>query len=306
MLEKTNKRLAVTLALLIIVIVAILFARSQREDDVVDANTYNAFDLKSVDQVVMSTSEWKTELKFDRYRWRVNDKFDADRNLVDVLFATVKQARPRQPVASSAQDSVTSILKQKGVQVSLYSQGEKQITFYAGGDDDKKTSWFLKENGDEPHVMVIPGYRVYVSGIFEVPPTSWRDKLVFNLNWQNFSGLEAIYKNPAGNFNVFMEKSQVFIPGIEADTAKLNTYLDQVSLLTVDEFIPGNSITDSIGNTQPQVRLVIRDIASREYILEIFAADDRFYGRLNNEMWAIIDRNRVLPILRPKEYFVRR
>ncbi len=39
--------------------------------------------------------------------------------------------------------------------------------------------------------MNIPGYRVYVSGIFELDESGWREKRVFAFNWQNFQKLDA-------------------------------------------------------------------------------------------------------------------
>jgi Domain of unknown function (DUF4340) len=190
--------------------------------------------------------------------------------------------------------------------VTLYSGDEIEKSFFAGGNDSKTQGYFMLDGSRDPFVTVIPGYRVYVPGIFELEENGWREKLVFNFNWQNFATLEASYKNPAGNFIVEMERNQVRIRNVDADTAKLNTYLNDVSLLTVESFVDNNTLTDSLATQAPLLKLVASDIASRNYVLEVFATDKELYGRINSVSWAILSRNKVLPLLRPKEFFARR
>jgi hypothetical protein len=307
MQEKRNKRLAIAFVALIAVIVLVSFSLKKERPFSVDLHLYNDVDLNAVDRVILESSAGKTDLHFDRYRWKVNDSIAADRGLVEVLFATLKQAQPKRPVATSLRDSTISQLKSKGVKVTLY-EGQKALkSFYAGGNESKTQAIFLLQNAEDGHIMTIPGYRVYVSGIFEVPPVGWMDKLIFNFQWQNFNRLEARYKNPIGNFDVVMEKNQVFIPQIaDADTAKLNSYLDQVSLLTVEEYITANHITDSLASTTPILHLTVLDIANRSYKLTVFTSRDQFYARVAEKYWARLNENDIIPLLRPKDFFVKR
>jgi hypothetical protein len=307
MLEKENKRLVISLIVLTAAITAFVFLDRGKEDFSVDKDLYRNIDLKSVDRVLIEAPAGKSDLRFQGYRWKVNDSIDADRGLVEVLFATLQQAQPKRPVAESLQDSVVEALRKSGVKVSLFAGSAKLKSFYAGGNEQKTQAIFIPEDGDEPHLMIIPGYRVYVSGIFEIPPLAWKEKLIFNFNWQNFTKLEARYKNSSGDFDVVMDKGQVFISQIqEPDTARLNSYLDQISLLTVDEYVGGNRMTDSLAKTSPLLNLTVSDIANRKYQLSVFASGDHFYGKIDQKWWAILNENRVIPLLRPKEFFVKR
>jgi hypothetical protein len=308
MQEKRNKRLVFSLVILLACIAVISFWTSDNDRNFsLEKDLYSNIDLKSVDRVVLKGPEGLTELRFQGYRWKVNDSIDADRGLIEVLFATLQQAQPRRPVASSLRDSVIRDVTTNGVNVSLFAGPNKLKSFFAGGNDAKTQAIFVPDNGKEAHLMIIPGYRVYVSGIFEVPAIGWREKLIFNFNWQNFAKLEARYKNPAGNFDVGMQKNQVFIPQVaEVDTARLNSYLDQVSLLTVEEYISPNKMTDSLSATQPILNLTVIDIANRHYNLSVFASGKGFYARVNQKNWAILQENRIIPVLRPKDFFIKR
>jgi hypothetical protein len=307
MQEKRNKLLTGSLIVLLIVIVAMAFLTREKQTFSVPQNLYNDVDLNKVDQITLEGPSGTTRLHFEGYRWKVNDTIDADRGLVEVLFATLQQAAPKRAVAGSLQDSVEGQLRNHGVKVSLFAGSARLKSFYAGGNEQKTQAIFLPESGGEPHLITIPGYRVYVSGIFEMPPLAWREKLVFNFNWQNFSRLEARYKNPAGNFDILMKQNQVYIPGLaEADTAKLNTYLDQISLFTVEEYIQSNRITDSLAASPPMLDLEISDVANRRYQLSVFATPTQFYGRIDDRNWAILNEKRIIPLLRPKEFFIKR
>jgi hypothetical protein len=307
MQEKRNTWLIISLVTTISVILLLLWFKQTDNSVQVSKKYYNDFDLKSIDRVVVASKNGTTDLRFQGYRWRVNDLFDADRNLIEVLFATLKQAQPKRPVANQLKDSVVQDLRKNGVKVSCFAGEKELVSFYSGGNEQKTQGIFLRSDSNEPHIMVIPGYRVYVPGIFELPPSGWREKLVFNFNWQNFTKLEAHYKNPAGDFEILMDKNQVYIKNLDpADTAKLNTYLDQVSLLTVEEYIEKNPTTDSLAKTSPFLNLIISDIGNREYRLSIFATGKQIFGVINGEHWATFDKNRVLPLLRPKEFFLKR
>ena len=159
--------------------------------------------------------------------------------MVQVLFATIQQAEPKRPLPLGIQDSVSQELRQNGVKVSLISSGTPELTFYAGGNGQKTQAYFSVDKGDaKPYLVTIPGYRVYVSGIFEVEEKDWRDKLVFGFNWRNFESLQASFPNsPSDNFQVVFQDNYFAVQGLNAvDTAKLNDFLDDVSLLTVEEF----------------------------------------------------------------------
>src|SRR5687768_18598100 len=89
----------------------------------VDPFMFKDFDFKSVDQVVLESRTGRVDLKFNGTKWKVNNQFDADPSMVEVLFATLQQAEPKRPLAASIQDSVCNELGQNGVKVSVIASG---------------------------------------------------------------------------------------------------------------------------------------------------------------------------------------
>ncbi len=162
----------------------------------------------------------------------MNEQWYADRDMIEVLFATLQQAVPQRPVPSLQRDSVFHELAKTGTKISLYNKDSRTFEFLAGGNLAKSQAYFGKTEDQQVFVMNIPGYRVYVSGIFELDESGWREKRVFAFNWQNFQKLEAHFpKNPGQDFSMVMEDLQIKVPGIAvSDTARVNDFLDAVSV----------------------------------------------------------------------------
>jgi hypothetical protein len=305
--RKQNIRLFISFLVLTSALIVTLFLKNQNDSSAVDKNLYRKADLKKVDKIVMESAMGKVSLEYQANQWKVNNEFDADRNLVEVLFATLKQAEPKRPLASSIQDSVTTALQKNGVKVSLYTENNLAESFYAGGNPAKTEAYFHNPESKASHVVTIPGYRVYVSGIFELAAPNWREKLVFDFNWRNFKKLDASFINPKGNFEVLVEKNVAILKNVaEPDTARLNTFLDQVSLLTVDEYLDQPEIRDSLQKTEPVATFLIEDIAKRTYELKIYTEGKQFFAVVQGNNLAVIDQRKVIPLLRPKEFFVKR
>jgi hypothetical protein len=264
---------------------------------------------EKVDEVLLKNDGKEVHLKFENGKWRVNDHYDADNKMIKVLFATVSQAEPRRPVATAMADSVTRQLARSGTRVLLMQGGNVLEQFTTGGNALKTEAWFVREGEHQPYVMTIPGYRVYVSGIFELDESGWRNKRIFDFNWRNFKSLTASYaKDKEQDFEIEMKNRYFGIKGIaEADTTRLNNYLDAVSLLFATRFIPiTDPKTDSLAKISPAAQITVTDIGRNSYSLELFASsknDREIYGRLGNGEIVALDKNDVGEIIRRKDYF---
>lgn len=306
MQEKKNKRLLITLVVLLAATAATVWYGKRDNTFEVDETIFRKADLREVNEVVLQSPAGKVNLKYLGSAWKVNEVYNADRNMIEVLFATLGQAKPKRPVAQSQQDSIGNAIEQNGVKVSLISGGKTVEEFFAGGNEAKTQAYFKAVGAGIPYVMSIPGYRVYVSGIFELNEKGWRDKYIFGFNWRNFKNLEVRFPNhEADNFRVEMEDNFFGIKGVQTDTARMNNFLDAVSLLTVDEYIDPSPMLDSLSKNDPLFILTVTDIAEKKYELKIFSPGSRqFFGQMGNE-WCVLHENKIRAILHPKQYFLK-
>lgn len=309
MQEKRNKRLAIIFVLLCCVTVATFYAGRSSGSVDIDKNLFKDFDLGEIDQVTLSSKKGNVVLKFNGSKWTVNEQFNADASMIQVLFATLQQAEPKRSVPASIRDSVSRSLKENGVHISLFSSGAKQAGFYAGGNEKKTQAFFCPDDDDAtPYIMTIPGYRVYVSGIFELPENDWKDKLVFGFNWRNFESLEAEFpESQTQGFKVSLQDNYFGIEGMTSvDTARLNQFLDDVSLITAINFVDQAIVADSLSKSPASMSITVKDIAQRTYTLDLYkpvGPGQNVPGLINGKQWAFFVPEKVQKILRKRPFF---
>lgn len=307
MQETVNKRRLLSLTVLT-VITLLAFWWIQPENRLhINEELFQVEDLASVSRVALVSDTSSVILAFNGTRWRVNDRYNADPGMIRLLFATLQQARPKRAASRLRQDSLYRHLEAHGMHVSLYSGQELRKQFFAGGNPARTQAFFADPVSGDVYVMTIPGYRVYVSGIFELGEAGWRDKFVFGFNWRNFKTLEAHFlRSPAESFRVTMDGNYFGVEGlVQTDTARLNTFLDDVSLLTVDEYVHEPRLRDSLFGVDPQFRIEIRDAAGHHYRLRLYnkPGASAVYGIVQDSTVALFARQKIQHLLKPKSFF---
>jgi hypothetical protein len=308
MQAERNKILTIMLVVLVTITAIILWFRSNPRRPEADRQLFSDYDVKAVDLVRLASSRDTVTLQFTGSRWTMDNQYLADPGMIEVLFATLLQAVPKRPVAVARQDSVAKMLKDRGTHITLSSSGAVVASFTAGGNSARTQAYFLRDDNAVPYLMTIPGYRVYVSGIFELAESGWRDKRIFAFNWRNFQRLEATFPATKDeDFSIALNDQFFTVQGMAAvDTSRLNDYLDDVSLLSADEYVaPGKSL-DSLTKTRPAMTIAVQDVGGRTYSLNLFPYTDkqgRVAGLVNGNQWAMFARDRVVSVSRPRRHF---
>lgn len=313
MQERNNKQRLMVLVALVTATVLAAWWGQRSGDTTPDPDLFAVPGLERVSEIELrSPGAEPVKLAYNGTRWRVNDRFDADREAIRGLFATLAQVRAKRPVPARLRDSTRAALEAAGVRVVLRSGGSPVGEFVAGGNAEKTQALLMRAGDNTPYIVGIPGFRLYVSGAFEQPEKEWRNKFVFAFNWRNFQRLESrIPKNSAADFTAALGPEGVSIGGLAApDTARLNSYLDAVSLLQVDSFLdpadnPGRAYLDSLAASAPLLTLTVYDVGKNVYTLKAFhvPAQKRVYGLIGENQWAVFSENKIRPIFRSRQFF---
>jgi hypothetical protein len=300
-LERKNKFLTVSLITLIFLTLIVFFVGSEKREEI-NRDLFKAEDLKSVDRVTLQSGTKTIQLHTDGSTWFVNKNFRADPDMIRVLFAMLLQHEPQRRAGAFENDSIAKILEQRGVLVTLFVGSNPIKSFYAGGNPSKSKAYFKDVESGDVYLMKIPGYKVYVSGIFELDESGFREKIVFGFQWRNFKSLSAqFFDRPNENFKAILNKENIIIEGMpRIDTAKVNTFLNDVSLLTADQFLEAKPAEYS-----NEIMLIsIEDIANRKYTLKIYGPESngKMAGMIGQQP-ALFDIRKMQLIMRPRSYF---
>lgn len=308
---KRNIRSLIVLAALLTAVMLAYWSGSTSHSMKIDKTLFRVSDLKSINKVVLESKDGKVTLAFEGNRWWINEKYLADRHLIDLLFATIQQAEPKRPVASSLKDSISAALEAQGVKVSLQTGDATTKIFFAGGNKQKTQAYFKEQGKAIPYTVVIPGYRVYASGVFELDENGWRDKRIFNFNWRNFKSLETTFPpDPKQNFDVKFMDQYFGIAGLTSlDTMKLNNYLDAVSLLQADRYGRIEKLSakdDSLLRTQPSMMIKVKDVSDKEIRLTLYPSRDEdqdIVGKIDDDQVVFFNRQQLIRVMKGKDYF---
>jgi hypothetical protein len=260
--------------------------------------------------VILKKSGEQIELHYNGSKWMLNDSIEADRQLVQVLFATLLQTEPKRPIAQKLRDSIQQEITTRGIEVKLFEGDALVKNFLVAGNVRKTETYYALTNDLLPFVVTIPGYRVYVGAIFELGTNDWRDKRIFNFNWQNFKRLTATFGgNQKESFAIsFQDKFFGLEGNPKADTTKLNDYLDAVSLVQASRYLPHteSALYDSILAMAPYYSIEVMDIANRSYRLDMYQPNQQsvtVLGKLKDGQAVLISREDFIRLDRKKSHF---
>jgi len=295
-----------------IILVALTYFGVKNDTIEVDKSLFKVADQTKIDRVILKKGSEQIELHYKGSKWMLNNSHEADRQLIQVFFATLLQAEPHRPVALRQRDSVHQRMVNTGTEVKLF-EGEVLVkNFLVSGNDRKSETYYELAGESAPYLVTIPGYRVYVAAIFELTSLDWRDKRIFNFNWQNFKKLTADnQQNETENMVISFQDKFFGLEGMpEVDTTKLNDYLDAVSLVQAVRFIPiGESERyDSLLATTPYCTIEVTDIANRSYLLNLYEPqkqDAVILGKMGDGQALIISRDDFIRVDRKKSHFRR-
>lgn len=311
-MNQQRKNLGLTISLMVLLVVAVALYVGNRDSKVaIDPARFQLTDSKGVSKVVFARDSTVLTLEFLNSRWMVNQIHPADRGLVDVLFATLLKAVPKRAITGALGDSIRTAAKSLGVKTLFYMGDQLDKTLWVWGDADRELTYFVDDQEDMPYVMTIPGYRVFVGGIFVQNESTWRDKRIFNFNWRNFTALEAQFPNdPQQNFKAAFTDRFFSIEGLNpVDTAVLNDYLDGVSLIRADEFytIGTSAKWDSLSQTKPIMQLLVTEASGHVHTLNLFAigrGEPRALAQWGNDyVW--FDRRNILQLYKKRKDFIK-
>jgi hypothetical protein len=306
-----NLLLLFSLIILLVLLLSLLFIDSGSDKQTVDKNLFKVENQAEIDHVLLEAKEEKVDLKFNGSKWIVNDSFEADNQLIKVLFATFLQAEPHRPVAKRMIDSIQQDFKDRGINVILFDQDKTVKMFSVVGNLRETETYYQLDGSDQPYLVTIPGYRVFIAGIFQLGALDWRERRIFNFNWQNFKSLKTFFAdNLSGNFSISFQNRFFGLDGeLKADTTKLNNYLDAVSLIQAMKYIPEKDTVNYASqlNTTPSYLIEVLDIANHSYKLEVFNAPNQggpILARYNDQLLFLNPEDEQL-IRVKKSYFLK-
>ncbi|MEI6455712.1 MAG: hypothetical protein WCO93_05435 [bacterium] len=222
---KKNRTIFISVIVLAIVAL-VLFLTQSKTTFRRSMSDFAVRDTSIVTKIFMSDKNNNT-LKLTRLepgKWTVNDKFPAQKKMVDILLATMVNLEVKEPVAKAAHNTIIGDMAVNSIKVEIYQMGfrinifgwiklfpyEKldKVYYVGGATPNNRGSYMLLENSTEPFVTYLPGLRGFVSPRYSPMEKYWRDFTVFKKSHREIASVRMEFpSNPDDSYEVRSDKS---------------------------------------------------------------------------------------------------
>ncbi|WP_422359425.1 hypothetical protein [Reichenbachiella sp.] len=299
------KKLSFVFVGLLVISLLLMWAGKKDRAVSIDKSLFAVADTTSMTGIVIQSDSHEISIQRKAKDWRINDEYKADPQLIYLSQRILNAVQTQRPVSKSNFASIKDELEEKGKLVAvLLSTGEER-RFYAGGNAAKTTAYFGNEDLSNIYTVAIPGYKSYLSGIFELSLNQWRDRVLFASSWRTIQELTIDYSSPElKDLNIYFENQFLAVNGIQAlDTAALINYLQPLEFFQLNDYLSAGAFPryDSLMGVNPIAQITLKDINqenNRELKVYPKIDGERFYLLTNQaKEMMVVDEGRMQRLL---------
>lgn len=318
-------------AALIVIVAAVVAVRGSRQATF--AQDYHIDDTGTITKIFLADKQNRqvTLCHTGDSTWLVDNTYEANQPLVDLLLETLNTMRIREQVNKNAipntvKDLAAHAIKCEvyqrkplinwfGGRLKLFTRERLTATYYVGRETRDMMGSFMFRKGDKvPYVIHIPGFRGFLTPRFVTDPLKWRSHLIVDLNVREIARVELeIPSAPEESFAVVREGNGFAFEFLNPqrrvdrfDTARVAQMLGSFTWLNFDEFasIVPNSFADSCVSGVPRTVLRITDTAGVTRQLKTYIKytnPDDLKTMPDSAMYETFDLNRLYAVLDNKD-----
>lgn len=290
-------RYVIAIVVLLAVNLGLVFTEDTQSSSSFDDELFLIENIDQIQSVIITRGDVKIELTKNDAAWRLNDRFEADQNFMQILFSLLSQVKVKRTIGALDQEVSGNVI--------ISFNGESN-SFGFASDPLGTRSYFIK--GGIAYQVEVPGYRDNVVNIFQLSEDQWRDRVVFDGSWRTIQNLRL---TSTGGQLVIRFSNQFFeVDGIaKIDSSGVVDYLNQFQVFQANEMISEGRFPelDSLKSTNPLAILSIEDIQdSNEILFKIYPSlDGQPYHLVtkNDQSMMVFDKRRIESILKSNEDF---
>jgi hypothetical protein len=298
-----NIKLGFILGLLILVSLALQFWDSKQNKTSWDTDLFVIDNIDQVDRVVITRGGEVMDCRAFSGGFMINNQFLMDENLLTVLAAVFQQVRVRRPLAGDFSEEIKDNIYNTGSQVKVYQGDIIRSSFWAGGDQQKKDSYFIDQEGNV-YLVHLPGYTSYVSELFELPMEKWRSRQIFLNSWRSLISFSyQDFKQSDNDFQINYQDPFFSVSGIQRlDSNRIVNYLQDLVTLKA------SALVDTTIQDMPWLELSTTDIdPAKNQTLTLYGDQSQkvVLGKAGAQFFSF-SKSSLEPLIQDAEYFRRK
>jgi hypothetical protein len=316
------KKIVITsIIVIVLATVAVWLVKSKGGKGTVDEKLkdFAVEDTASITKIFLVDKSGKnvTLTREESGAWKVNNKYFARKDAVDILLYTIKSIEVKSIVGKKAQDNVVKQLATGATKIEIYKGDDLVKVYYVGRETQDALGTYMLmvnektgQNSSVPFITYIPGFEGYLTTRYFTDESDWRDRIVFRYVPTDIKSVKVEYPgsldqsfeviNKGNNtFDVRSLKTNASIPGF--DTLAIKQYLSyyqNIQFESVEKEVQKVQ-RDSILMSPPFAVITVTDMKGASNMAKLFHKKappekldvngqpmkydvDRCYGLINN------------------------
>jgi hypothetical protein len=256
-------------------------------------------DTSNVTKIFLSDKKNRniTLTRVNEGTWRLNDKFIARKDGIDIMLKTMLNLSVKSPVSNLARNNVIRRLAAKSVKVEIYQHvyridlfGRIKLfphekltkTYYVGGvTQDNIGTFMILEGSEQPFITYLPGFRGFISSRFTTLEEEWREHILFHHRLPDIANISIAFgDNPEWSFSLDNPDNRGFKltsavsrqPVPDFDTAKVIEFLGSFANVRFEAFLNDldKAKRDSITSSRPFYQISLTDRSGKTLTVTTF------------------------------------
>ncbi len=223
----------------------------------------------------------KVKLERTKDGWLYNGR-KGNTSVINTLLNTVKKQRVLYATPASLKPTMLKSLATNKIKVELYDKDDQLLQlFYVGAPgNDGNSTYFIKENSNEPHLVGVPGFVGTIGSNYNRPDQDWVNKIVVKQNPNNITEVSLEYPNMKSRSFKLTRKGEKFdikpFYGFTPKSSKSpklgagKTFLGFFEKIGAEGYEPNIKLRDSLNNLVPFATLKYKENNLTEHILKFY------------------------------------
>jgi len=290
-------RKSLLLVIVLAVIAAFMLLNNRSGTFRKESNTFAISDTSNVTKFFLADKSNNT-VKVERSvggNWVLNDKYEVNPTMVQVMLKTFASIDIKEPVAKSVRNTIIRLMAGKSIKTEIYQRvyrinifdriklfpHEKLTRTYYVGDAtmDNSGTYMLMEGTEEPYIVNIPGFRGFVSTRYSALEGDWRSHSIFRFRVPDITSISVSFnEKPERSFRVtnlnnkeFTLTSLIDNRSVEQfDTVRVVEFLSMFKNLNFESILDEMTQTkrDSILSQPPTYEITLVDKQGKSHSLK--------------------------------------
>ncbi len=282
--------------------------------------------------IIADKTPSRVELTREGNKWKVNEKYEARPDAIEVLLETLNRMSMQNFVPIPSQETIIKRMAVYGKEVEVYEGDTKIKHLFVGTETPDQTATYMMLKGaSQPFTVHIQGFVGYLNSRFFTGEDLWRRRILFGLEKNEIKNVAITYtNNDAASFLIENQEGSSIIKDLDGNivnnTLEVNKNVFLGSFKTASyegTIVPTDGVwpkRDSLMNSTPIFTLTINDIHGNQQTMSAHykkpdqdqVGDDghflehdpsRMYAFLSDGRWVLIQYFGLKNIIVDKQFF---